>query len=165
MTILTHKGYIAEVSVDVDAGILHGEVTNARATLTFSAKTVDGLVPAFEDTIADYLDWCLERNVEPGKPYSGALTLRMDPALHRAAAERAATHKSSLNQWIIRNIECELGHRPVAISHAEIEKRLAGVHEEVVRVLGHRTVVGHDDGTPTPLWESSASPNGSRVLQ
>ena len=60
MTTLTHKGYIAEISVDVDAGVLHGEVTNARATLTFSAKTVDELVPAFEDTIADYLDWCLE---------------------------------------------------------------------------------------------------------
>jgi len=160
-TTLTHKGYIADITVDIEAGVLHGEVTNARAVLTFSSKAVDGLKAAFEDTIADYLDWCSERGVEPGKPYSGNMTLRMEPALHRAAAERAATYQLSLNSWIVRNIQCELGHRPVSISHTEIENRIARVRDDFVRVLDSRTTIGIED--VGPVW--SEAETDPRVLQ
>lgn len=162
MTTLTHQGYIAEVTVDAEAGVIHGEVTNARAVLTFSAKSAADVRAAFEETIADYLDWCRERGVPPEKPYSGTLSLRMDPALHRAAAERAAAYQMSLNQWIVRNISCELGQRPSAISHVDLERRLAGVRDDVVRVLRTETIIGASD---PPLADTWSSPSLGRVLQ
>ena len=153
-TTLTHKGYIADVTVDIEAGVLHGEVSNARAVLTFSSKTVEGLKPAFEDTIEDYLDWCRERGVEPGKPYSGSMTLRMDPMLHRAAAERAAKHHISLNAWIVRNMQCELGERPMTVTHSELERRFTRVRDDVVKVLETRVTVGGNDAPIVP-WQSA----------
>jgi predicted HicB family RNase H-like nuclease len=34
--------------------------------------------------------WCKERGNEPEKPYSGTLSLRIAPELHRRVAEQAA---------------------------------------------------------------------------
>lgn len=56
--------------------------------------------PAFAETIADYRDWCKERGVEPEKPYSGTLSLRIAPDLHRRVAEKAALAGESVNQFI-----------------------------------------------------------------
>ena len=40
--------------------------------------------------VADYEEWCRGRGKEPERPYSGNLTLRMPPELHRRVAEAAA---------------------------------------------------------------------------
>lgn len=105
MTTMTHDGYVAEIDIDQDAVLLSGVVTNARATLHFSGTTVDELKQAFAGTIADYRDWCKERGVEPEKPYSGTLSLRIDPDLHRRVAEKAAIAGESLNQFIAERLE------------------------------------------------------------
>lgn len=100
MTTMTHEGYIAVLDVDADAGVIHGRVINTRVVLTFEADTLEGLRSAFADTIADYKDWCRERGVEPEKPYSGTLSLRIDPELHRRVAEKAAQAGESINKFI-----------------------------------------------------------------
>lgn len=97
---MTHEGYIAEIDLDQDAGLLNGIVLNTRATLHFAGRTVDDLRQAFADTVADYRDWCRERGVEPEKPYSGTLSLRIPPELHRRIAEKAAQSGESINQFI-----------------------------------------------------------------
>ena len=99
MSTMMHDGYIATLEIDEDAGIIHGRVANAHAVLTFEGRTVKELRAAFADTIADYRDWCRERGVEPQKPYSGTLSLRLDPALHRRVAEKAATAGESINKF------------------------------------------------------------------
>lgn len=100
MTTMTHEGYVAEIDLDQDAGPLNGIVLNTRATLHFAGRTVDDLRQAFADTIADYRDWRRERGVEPEKPYSGTLSLRIPPELHRRIAEKAAQSGESINQFI-----------------------------------------------------------------
>jgi predicted HicB family RNase H-like nuclease len=100
MSTMSNDGYLATLEIDEDAGVIHGRVINARAALTFEGTTVEELRTAFADTIADYRDWCRERGVEPEKPYSGTLSLRLDPALHRRVAEKAATAGESINQFI-----------------------------------------------------------------
>lgn len=105
MSILTHDGYIAEVELDEDAGILHGQVINTTAVLTFQGKTVDEVKKAFVDTIEDYVAWCKERGKEPEKPYSGRLMLRLSPALHRRLANEAARQHKSLNALIAETLE------------------------------------------------------------
>ena len=100
MNTLTHDGYVAVLEIDDKAGIIHGRVINARAVLTFEAQALSERRGAFADTIADYQDWCRERGVEPEKPYSGTLSLRIAPELHRRVAEKAALAGESINGFI-----------------------------------------------------------------
>lgn len=102
--ILKHDGFIAEVAYEDGDELMHGSTTNTRAVLHFSGKTVDELKAAFADTIADYRDWCNERGVEPEKPYSGTLSLRIEPELHRRVAEKAAQAGESINQFIAERL-------------------------------------------------------------
>ena len=105
MTTMMHEGFLATLEIDETAGVIHGRVINARSVLTFEGQTVAELRAAFADTIADYREWCKERGVEPEKPYSGTLSLRIDPELHRRLAEQAAKHDESINQFIAESLE------------------------------------------------------------
>ncbi len=105
MTTMTHEGYLATLVIDEDAGVIHGRVINANAVLTFEGETLAELRAAFADTIADYRDWCKERGVEPEKPYSGTLSLRIAPELHRRVAEQAAKAGECINQFIAERLE------------------------------------------------------------
>ena len=53
----------------------------------------------------DYREWCKERGNEPEKPYSGTLSLRIAPELHRRVAEQAAKAGESINQIIAERLE------------------------------------------------------------
>ena len=125
---ITHDGWLATVEIDEDAGLFHGNVINTRAVLTFQGKTIAELRQAFADTIADYRDWCTERGVAPGKPYSGTLSLRIDPNLHRRLAVEAAEHDESLNQYLAERMAERSGspklRKPLASHGAEISDEL-----------------------------------------
>jgi predicted HicB family RNase H-like nuclease len=100
MNTMTHDGYIAEIMLDEEAGLLSGIVLNTRATLHFAGRTVEELKAAFADTIEDYRDWCKAEGKEPEKPYSGTLSLRIAPDLHRRLASKAAQEGKSINAVI-----------------------------------------------------------------
>lgn len=103
--ILKHGGYIAEVGYESGDALMHGVVTNARAVLHFAGRDIAELEAAFAETIADYRDWCGERGVELEKPYSGTLSLRIPPDLHRRIAERAAATGASVDRFILDRFE------------------------------------------------------------
>jgi len=103
--ILKHEGYIAEVGYEEGDELMHGAVVNARAVLHFAGRDIDELKEAFADTIEDYREWCKERGVEPERPYSGTLSLRLPPELHRRVAEQAAKAGESINQFIAERLE------------------------------------------------------------
>jgi predicted HicB family RNase H-like nuclease len=153
---LSYDGYVAKVVVDVEAGILHGEVLNTRDVLTFSVKSVDDLQSAFIETIQDYKEWCEAEGVQPQKPLSGTMTLRMSPELHVAVANRAASLGLSLNAWIVSALECQVGRRLQALTVPEVDQRVTTiVNAEVVRVLKSRTLVGQDP--ELPAWTNQDS--------
>lgn len=105
MTMMHHGAYSATIELDEEAGLFHGEVTNTRSVLTFQGRTLDELRTAFADTIADYLDWCRARGIEPERPFSGALTLRLSPDLHRRVAARAAEAGKSINSFVADTLD------------------------------------------------------------
>jgi predicted HicB family RNase H-like nuclease len=105
MNTMTHDGYIAEISLDEETGLLSGLVLNTRATLHFAGRTVEELKAAFTDTIEDYRDWCTAEGKEPEKPYSGTLSLRIAPDLHRRVAALAAREGKSINAVIGEALE------------------------------------------------------------
>jgi predicted HicB family RNase H-like nuclease len=105
MTTMNHDGYIAEISLDEDAGLLSGIVLNTRATLHFAGRTVAELKEAFAETITDYRVWCEAEGKTPEKPYSGTLSLRIPADLHRRIASKAAREGKSVNAVIGEALE------------------------------------------------------------
>lgn len=101
MNTLEYKHYLGRFDYDEEADIFHGEVINLRDVITFQGRSIDELKQALADSVEDYLDFCRHEGVEPGKPYSGKLHLRIGPDLHRAAAGAAAVSGKSLNAWIM----------------------------------------------------------------
>jgi predicted HicB family RNase H-like nuclease len=105
MGTMTLDGYVAVVTLDADADIFHGEVVNTRDVLTFQGRSPEELRQAFRDTLDDYFAWCRERGKTPDRPYSGTLSLRIGPELHRRAALAAARRGRTLNAFIKDQIE------------------------------------------------------------
>ena len=103
--ILTHDGYIAQVSFEEGDDLMNGVVLNTRSVLHFAGKNIKELKKAFAETIDDYRAFCSERGVEPEKPYSGTLSLRLPPELHKRVAIEALKAGESINQFIADKLE------------------------------------------------------------
>lgn len=103
---MTYKGYVAEVEFDDSADVLHGRVVNSGPypIATFEATDARQLRPEFERSVDAYLAWCEADGVEPGKPFSGKLNVRLGSDLHAAIASAAAAQGMSLNAWIVRTL-------------------------------------------------------------
>ena len=104
-TTMRHKGYTAKVVYDDAAGVLRGEVVDLRDDIAFQATTVAQLRREFHAAVDGYLLDCATRGLEPAKPFSGRLLLRLPPDLHRRAAITAATLDVSLNDFLVGSIE------------------------------------------------------------
>jgi predicted HicB family RNase H-like nuclease len=97
---LKYKGYVGHVELDDEAGSLVGEVIGCRDVITFEGTSVQEVEEAFRDSIDDYLEMCAERGEEPDRPFTGRLTLRLPPDLHRELYSQAQRLGKSLNQLI-----------------------------------------------------------------
>ena len=67
---MNHLGYVADLTIDDDTGVVSGIVTNVRATLHFQGDTLESARAAFADTVEDYLDWCAADGRVAAKPHS-----------------------------------------------------------------------------------------------
>ena len=101
---MEYKGYLATVEFDDSAEVLHGKVVNSGSypIATFEATDAKQLREEFERSVDEYLAWCEEDGVEPKKPYSGKLNLRLGSELHAAVASAAMTERVSINSWIVQ---------------------------------------------------------------
>ena len=109
---LEHKGYYAEVNVDLEYGILFGQSVGMKDGFTFQAKSVDDVIPAFHQAVEDYLEFCAADKVDPAKPFSGKIALRVPPEIHRAAVSTAKEQGKSLNAWITSLVSRSLDESP-----------------------------------------------------
>ena len=103
-------GYEAQIDFDEETEQFHGEIINLRDVITFQGRSVDELKQAFAVSLADYFAFCKERGEDPEKPYSGQFIVRIEPPLHRAAAQAARMKGLSLNKWIAVTLENATGH-------------------------------------------------------
>lgn len=104
---MKYKGYAAEVEFDDSVGRLHGRVVNSGAysIATFEATDVEGIRREFHRSIDQYLKSCEEDGIEPRRPFSGKLNVRLGPDLHQRVARSAAESGLSLNSWIMQALE------------------------------------------------------------
>ena len=103
-TIMKYRKYIAEIEYDPEIEAFFGNVVNLSSPVTFYGKTVQELKRQLACSIKTYLEVCEEKGVEPEKPYSGKLILRIDPAEHRQIAGEAKKEGKSVNKWIVERI-------------------------------------------------------------
>jgi len=101
---MQYKGYIGHLVFDDEAEIFHGEVINTRDVITFQGKSVEEIKKEFRESVDDYLEFCESRNESPDKPFSGKLSLRLEPELHQQAFIAAKKEKKSLNSWIVDSL-------------------------------------------------------------
>ena len=99
MNTMTISGYQAVIAFDPDIQMFRGEFAGLNGGADFYAADVEGLKHEGEVSLRIFLQACERRSIEPRKHFSGKFSLRVDPAVHEAAAIAAAAQGQSLNQW------------------------------------------------------------------
>ena len=85
MNTMTYKGYTARVEYDERDDLFIGRILGIRDIISFHGETVAQLRAEFELAIKDYLAEYKEQGIQPEKPASGKLLLRIPPELHGCA--------------------------------------------------------------------------------
>lgn len=100
---MKYRGYLASVEFDDSVDVLHGRVVNSGPypIATFEATNTRELRREFERSVDEYLKWCEEDGVEPRKPFSGKLNVRLGSELHAAVVTAATAEQKSINSWIV----------------------------------------------------------------
>lgn len=99
MNTMTFKGYTARVEYDERDNIFIGRILGIRSIISFHGESVTQLRSEFERAIDDYLADCQAEGIQPEKPASGKLLLRIPTEIHGRALVAAKAAGKSLNQW------------------------------------------------------------------
>ncbi len=105
--LLSYKNYNGTVEYSKEDRCLYGKVLGIKSLLSYEGNSVKELEEAFQNTIDEYLQDCIERGVEPEQAYKGTFNVRISPELHRSIAIYANEHGKTLNACVeeaIRNI-------------------------------------------------------------
>lgn len=97
---IEYKGYVGVFEFDEDLGKFHGFVVNTQDVITFYGASVEELREELRNSVEVYLAFCAEKGREPEKPYSGKLSIRTSPAIHRRVAIEAARRMVSMNSFV-----------------------------------------------------------------
>ncbi len=111
MGTLKYKGYTGSVEYSDEDKCLFGKVQGLHGTLiSYEGTTIEEITNDFQGAIDDYLESCKERGVEPVKPYSGKLVLRMSSELHGQGAAAAFAVGTTINDFRNRAVSNEVAH-------------------------------------------------------
>ncbi len=97
---MTYKGYAANIDFDDDVEVFCGTVVNANVLISFRGGTVAELKKSFHSVVDTYLADCKAAKKAPEKPYNGTIIVRVDPAIHRRVAMKAASSRKSMNKFV-----------------------------------------------------------------
>ena len=101
MGTLKYKGYSGTVEYSEEDNCLFGKAIGMnKNSITYEGKTVEELKADFEAGIELYLESCTKRGINPQKPYSGSLNIRIPSELHSQLALKAQLTGRSINAII-----------------------------------------------------------------
>lgn len=115
MNTLIYKGYLGSVAFSEKDGLFFGKVEGVNGLVNFEGESVKELTEAFHEAVDDYLAYCKDEGIEPDKSYTGALNIRITPAVHRRAAMLARQSGITLNSFIKEAVEQKVKHATAAI--------------------------------------------------
>ncbi len=102
---IEYKGYHGAVEFDPELDKFHGRLVNTRSVISFYGSSVGELREEMAASVDTYLKVCEEKGIDPDRPYSGKLMVRITPELHRNMALAAASEGKSMNEWLSETIE------------------------------------------------------------
>ena len=104
MAAMEYKGFMAAIEYDDELDSFMGTVLNVSSPITFYGQNPEELHREFANSVETWLEVCRERGIEPEKPYSGRMTIRLAPELHKHLALTAARSGKSLNAWVVDSL-------------------------------------------------------------
>lgn len=105
---MRYKDYFASLHYSNEDKCFFGKVEFIKGLVTFEASDVTKLEEEFHMSIDEYIEDCIEMNVEPQKTFSGKTPLRLGRELHKKSSVYAKEHQMSLNSFFIEAIESKL---------------------------------------------------------
>ena len=97
---IEYKGYVGVFEFDEDLGQFHGYVVNTQDVISFYGASVEELKAELKASVEEYLAFCAEKARDPEKPFSGNLSVRTSPEIHRRIAIQAARRRVSMNSLV-----------------------------------------------------------------
>lgn len=109
MDYLEYKGYKGSIEYSKADNCLVGKVLGmGRDMILFEGQNIGELYDDFCNGVDSYIEGYKEDGIEPKKPYSGKLVLRMPSDMHERVAFAAAAEGATINDYINRAITREL---------------------------------------------------------
>lgn len=106
--VLIYKGFIGSVHFSTDDRIFFGKIEGIDDLITFEGTTVDELESGFKYMVDEHIKDCKEENKPLEKSYKGTFNVRLNPDLHKRAAQKALVKGITLNQFIQQAIKKQL---------------------------------------------------------
>lgn len=101
MDYLEYKGYKGSVEYCKGDDCLVGKVIGMHKDLiAYEGGTLAELREDFKAAVDSYIEGCLADGIEPRKPFSGKLILRMSSDLHGKVAMAASASGTTINDFI-----------------------------------------------------------------
>ena len=97
---IEYKGYVGIFEFDEELGQFHGYVVNTQDVISFYGSSVEELKAELKTSVEEYLAYCAEKGRDPEKPFSGNLSVRTSPEIHRRIAIQAARRRVSMNSLV-----------------------------------------------------------------
>ncbi len=109
MDYLEYKGYKGSVEYSKADDRLFGKVLGmSKDLILYEGDTISELRADFETGIDNYITGCEADGVEPRRPYSGTLNIRIPSELHGRIAMLASEAGVTINGFIRKALESQL---------------------------------------------------------
>lgn len=105
---LTYKGFIGSVHYNSNDRVFFGKVEGINDLVTFEGTSVDELESAFKFMVDEHIKDCEEEGIPVEKSYKGSFNIRLNPGIHKKAAQLALMKGITLNQLVQKAIKREI---------------------------------------------------------
>lgn len=127
----SYAGYSGSCEASIEDDCLHGRILFIDDLVTYEGNTIPELKASFEAAVDRYVAYCAQTGKPANKPYSGNFNVRVNPDIHKAAAQCAQRDGVSLNQFVGRTLEKEVNqtdqtevmHHKVTVNHVVTHKQ------------------------------------------
>jgi len=97
---LHYRDYIGSIEFSEEDAVFHGKVIGIRSLISYEGDSVGAITEDFQSAVDEYLEFCVERDIQPEKPFKGSFNVRIDNDLHRKAVLAASAQGLSLNAFV-----------------------------------------------------------------
>jgi predicted HicB family RNase H-like nuclease len=105
---MEYEGYHAKIEFNQEDQIFVGHVLGINDSINFHGQSVQELTIEFQNSVKNYVDYCVQIGKEPEREFKGSFNVRIKPEQHKKVALYAANEGITINQFVSRAIDDEL---------------------------------------------------------